>query len=559
MVEGPLEAAGLVPPAGGVGVGGAALAAEGAPRGGEVVARGTRRRLGQERDDLRRVADADLRGAVDEGAGQAGMEPDPRQGAAAVRDADLPGAGGGPEGTDGAERPEGVAGRLQRGGRRRVQEGQAPRVRVAPARGLQCEAGEVGELDLGPGAGGQPVVLGLGPAAVDGSGGLAPGAARALPGGGAGRADGRQGAEPAGVVGAGLAGETGVHDRPDPGDGEARLGHGGGEDDTAPPGGGEDRVLHRLRRLPVHLQDVGGDVAEHARDTRDLPDAGQEAQDVAVPFGQRAADGRGDVPEERRVDAHAVGRLHGPLRRRPDRLDRMERRRRLHHRRVAEQARPGTGVGRRGRRHHAQVGPQRRPHVQDERQRGVGVQVPLVALVQDHRADAGELRLRLEALQHDAGGDDVDVRAGAGLAADGDADPAADALAQEPGHVAGGRAGGEAARLQDQDLPRGGRAAEREPGERERDEGGLPGPRRRRQHGRAAVVQRRAQVRDGGADGESLGVADVHPTSVPRPRGPAGGRCRSVIGRAGTAIEMKRAPRVAVIVAPCLSAIRGER
>src|SRR5690606_41220259 len=126
VVEGPLEAAGLVPPAGGVGVGGAALAAEGAPRGGEVVARGTRRRLGQERDDLRRVADADLRGAVDEGAGQAGMEPDPRQGAAAVRDADLPGAGGGPEGTDGAERPEGVAGRLQRGGRRRVQEGQAP-------------------------------------------------------------------------------------------------------------------------------------------------------------------------------------------------------------------------------------------------------------------------------------------------------------------------------------------------------------------------------------------------------------------------------------------------
>ncbi|MCQ0014083.1 hypothetical protein LUX39_10130 [Actinomadura madurae] len=265
----------------------------------------------------------------------------------------------------------------------------------------------------------------------------------------------------------------------------------------------------------MDLQDVGPGAGEHPGDAGDLAGARQEAQDVPVALGRGPPDGRGDVREEGRVDAHAVGRRDGARRRRPDRLDRVQRRLGLHDGRAAEEPRPGPGVGGGGRGDQPQVGADRGAHVQQERQRGVGVQVPLVALVQDHRADAGEVGFGLEPLQDDARGDDLDAGAGTGLAAHGDADPATDALAEQPGHAAGGGAGGEAPRFQHEHLPGGGRAAEGEPGEGERDQGRLAGAGRRGQHRRAAAVQGRAQGGDGVADGEGLGGAQLHRPSVP--------------------------------------------
>ena len=94
--------------------------------------------------------------------------------------------------------------------------------------------------------------------------------------------------------------------------------------------------------------------------------------------------------------------------------------------RAAEQAGPGGGVGGGGGGDEAQVGAEGVADVQEERERGVGVQVAFVALVEHDHVHARQLLVPLEALQEHAGGDDLDhrVRADVALAADGVADPA---------------------------------------------------------------------------------------------------------------------------------------
>ncbi len=111
--------------------------------------------------------------------------------------------------------------------------------------------------------------------------------------------------------------------------------------------------------------------------------------------------------------------------------DRVHRAPRLDHA-AAEQRRPGGGVGGRRGRHEPQPRPQHGPYVQQEGHRGVGVQVPFVALVEQHRAHPGQLRVPLQALQQHAGGDDLHdgARGHPPLAPHGEADPLADALAR---------------------------------------------------------------------------------------------------------------------------------
>ena len=77
-------------------------------------------------------------------------------------------------------------------------------------------------------------------------------------------------------------------------------------------------------------------------------------------------------------------------------------------------------------------------------------------LVEDDGVDAAQLRVPLEAAQEEPGGDDLDPRrrAGAPLPAHRVSDGAADLLSQEVGQAAGGRAGGDAPRLGDDDAAR---------------------------------------------------------------------------------------------------------
>ena len=154
------------------------------------------------------------------------------------------------------------------------------------------------------------------------------------------------------------------------------------------------------------------------------------------------------------------------------------------------------GRGRHG--EQLQVRAQRGPDVEAEGEREVGVQVPLVALVEDDGVHPGQLRVGLQPADQQAGGDHLDAGRGAApaVAADAVADPAADGLAEQRGHPARGGAGGHPAGLGDEDAPRQGA------GQGERDERRLPGARRRHEHGGPAGRERVRQRGQGRADRE---------------------------------------------------------
>ena len=252
-----------------------------------------------------------------------------------------------------------------------------------------------------------------------------------------------------------------VDHHPDPGDGQARLGDVGGQHDPAPRGrrrrqGG---VLVGDRQRAVQRPDV--DAVGKARsgfgqrrfDPADVARSGQEHEQIAglLPQGPQHRPGRrrGDLGPRpgRRPRPPLVPDLPGRRRRRgePD-VDRPrppfadnDRRRRT----GGSGGSTGGGSGSGGRRgagdgggggsgteergdaggvdgggHHqeAQVGPQRRAGVERQGQGQVGVEVPLVELVEDHEADAGERRILLEAAGEDALGHDLDAGAGPGAA-----------------------------------------------------------------------------------------------------------------------------------------------
>ena len=97
---------------------------------------------------------------------------------------DRPAARGDPAvGVDRAEPAQRRAGDLHRGGRRRVEQLQAGAVRMAPAGEFQREPGQVGDRDLRLGVLGQPLVVGRRPAPVDPARALPAGPAGALGGG----------------------------------------------------------------------------------------------------------------------------------------------------------------------------------------------------------------------------------------------------------------------------------------------------------------------------------------------------------------------------------------
>ena len=172
--------------------------------------------------------------------------------------------------------------------------------------------------------------------------------------------------------------------------------------------GRQHGVLDRGRCAAVHLEHLDAGAGSIPATRAISPDAGQEAQHVAVPFGERPPDHGGDVRQQGGVDAHAVRRARrgaaaAPTRPPPDASRRRARTRRARRRAGAAQA--GVGGGRGG--DQPQVGAQRVAYVQQEGQRRVGVQVAFVALVEHDRVRRPELLVALEALQEHAGGDDL--------------------------------------------------------------------------------------------------------------------------------------------------------
>ena len=144
--------------------------------------------------------------------------------------------------------------------------------------------------------------------------------------------------------------------------------------------------------------DVGGQAVEPLGGALDLGDAGQEGEQAALRLAERAADrGRHLVldPLLRRAAemASSIGKARPSLsitgappiraaKRAPSS--------------VADMATQ------------PEVGPQRRLGVEREREAEIAVEAALVDLVEQHRRDAGQLGIGLDAVQEDAFGEDED-------------------------------------------------------------------------------------------------------------------------------------------------------
>jgi hypothetical protein len=164
---------------------------------------------------------------------------------------------------------------------------------------------------------------------------------------------------------------------------------------------------------------------------------------------------------------------------------------------------PGDrGPVQRGRHHHdAQVVAEEGAALEGERQAEVGVETALVELVEDHRADPLQRRVRLEHPGEDALGDHLDagVRPHPRVHPHTVAGGAAGPLAQEPRHPLRGGARCEAAWLQHHD-PRAGEPPLAQ--ERQGNACRLPRARWRLEDGGAPFAQHAAQLGNGGFDGK---------------------------------------------------------
>ena len=129
----------------------------------------------------------------------------------------------------------------------------------------------------------------------------------------------------------------------------------------------------------------------------DLGDAGQEGEHAARLFAQRACGSR------RR--SHPRSALPRP-RPRWRSVERIAPALALDHRRIAHQRREARAVERRRHRHEAQIGPQRALRVERQREPEIAVEAALVHLVEQHRRNAGQLGIGLDAVDEDALGHD---------------------------------------------------------------------------------------------------------------------------------------------------------
>ena len=261
-----------------------------------------------------------------------------------------------------------------------------------------------------------------------------------------------QAAQPAAGVMAGPADLAAVDHDPDTVDGQARLGDVGGQHDPSPPrrrrGEGEVLLLGAEAAVQRPDVDVAGQVGQQPTDAPDGGGPGEEHEHVTAFVADRLVHDGGDGiegpdpgPGGPPTDVDGVGAAGaGHDRRRSGGP-------------AQQDGQPG-GLERGRHGQQPEIRAQALPGVEGERQRQVGLQVPLVDLVEDDQGGAGQARVGLEPTGEDPLGHDLDpgrrsdVTFVPGAVADGLADP----LAQEVGHPPGRGPGGQAPRLEDHDA-----------------------------------------------------------------------------------------------------------
>ncbi len=481
----------------------APVAAEAVEARGEIAVAAAEARLRQERGDVgRRLAFAGG-GALDDHVGEARRQRQPGEAAPVRRQA----AGG----IAGAEPVEQVERLLVGGAGRRVEPGELARVGDAPGEQRQRERGEVGRGDLRRVEGGERGRLRLVPQAVAEARPGAAGAAAALVGR---RARDTHRLEPrqarARLV-ARPAGEPRIDDEPHALDGQRGLGDRGREHDLAaarrrrPDRGVLRPRLHRpeeRREIDVGRQPP----LEPLRRAADLGLARQEGEDRAVLLGEPLSDRR------RHPVLHPRGRIAAEI----DGLDRKQAALALDDRRAAEEIGETAAVEGRGHGEKPQVLAQRPLRLARQGEAEIHVERPLVHLVEQHRRDAVEGGIVEDHADEDAGGDELDARRGGHLRV------VAHAVARRPPRLLaqplrdamGGGAGGQAARLDDDDAPL---APPRRGEKGRRHARRLAGAGRRDQHRAGARLERRQKLGQDLGDGQRVGQVGVSAQEDGRP------------------------------------------
>ncbi len=397
--------------------------------------------------------------------------------------------------------------------RRRVQQGQPLRRGRAPARQIERQSGQVALNDLRRLVADQAAGLFLVPQPVADPGLRPPGAAAPLLGRGAADPHCGQSRQAAGRLEPRDARQAAVDHHPHALNGQAGLGHGGGQHHLATTGRRrlQRLVLLRLVERAIEGRDIHRRVAQtlgqQAGDAVDLPLPRQEDEQRTGLGRQRRLDGpnHGDLQPLDRVAAEIAG------------VDRKHPSLGGDHRRPVQQAAHRLDVE--GGRHHQQpqVVAQRRLGLTRQREAKVGVETALVELVEQHRRDPLERRVVQNHAREDALGDHLDARRrpDPALQAGAVADPAAGGLAQRRRHAFGRRPRRQPPRLQQQDAAV---AAPRGVQQGQRHDRGLAGSGRGRQH-------RRIARREGGRQR----LEDVMDRQAHRPHLPQG---RKIVTRA---------------------------
>jgi hypothetical protein len=194
-------------------------------------------------------------------------------------------------------------------------------------------------------------------------------------------------------------------------------------------------------------RDGGGQGGEPLGRALDLADAGQEGEQIALPFlGKRAADGSSHGI----LDAGVGGAAYVAQ------VDRIATALALDHRRAVHQAGEAGAIERGGHRDEPQILAQPGLRIERQSEAEIALEAALMDFVEEDGGDAGQLGIGLDAAAENAFGDDEDAgfRGCPAFEASRITDRLARLLAGQICHALGGGAGGEAPGREEPDLAR---------------------------------------------------------------------------------------------------------